>query len=687
MDPSSNNSQWPFGVCQTPESKSALQRTWVIPELREAVLQYLRPKTMAKLRRLNRFFYQLFPPALTLRWPDLSAFVDSEALTLLASAESFFKVRALELDLSLPVSDMSGQMPELYPLLEALEVYRSMLRSHPLAPLDRVTISLKQPKLLSDPDGIKSILKRLPAMRGLTLVVGGYMPLTEVMQAVTSTLTGKEKVISREETHAVECNENGSLEDTHDHGRSNYLNHPQNSILESFSIEIPKSSHRDGDTSALLEYGTLRAFLDAFPSLRSLSMKGVMLDFPLESYGVVSGFQDCDSLKTYPNVKDLILDSSVFRRESVVELDRLFPRLDFLEMAVCDSQSRQLGTSLRFTKALNMADSAGAVATGGGETTDDNELILFKNLTGLRYWCKDMHWGLNPISLLRDRPNLVIFECDIPLGTRQAIFDFIQFCSQPTDSSDDPSIGDTTTTAMDQLDDGTLFSTLPQFIPGKKVGREAEQLPRHLFKRLLFQTYVSGGTLGNLELEQLYKAPCFQRLNYLYMQATNFSERCFPFAETLTSLRLGGAGVYYTRSDILNAIFQRTHRLQDLVIEFNLKDYLAFDPHYSKPGLIEPSPAQPRPADQSEQRPSGVSQPTDLTKLTKFLPDLTSLEFCFGTLGQPFCLHQLKSMIVDRMTTLETLTVLVRPQQSLDRSQVDQWMGTLPEGIAVRFER
>ncbi|KAF9424152.1 hypothetical protein BGZ94_008083 [Podila epigama] len=231
---------------------------------------------------------------------------------------------------------------------------------------------------------------------------------------------------------------------------------------------------------------------------------------------------------------------------------------------------------------------------------------------------------------------------------------------------------------------------LPQSREGIKQLAEHCSKTGHRFRALTMQTYLTGGTPVE-DLEAFYSAECFKHLEYVYMQTWDHTLKMFPFANTLTSLHLGGKVdlVVAPYVSTMNKILRHLPFLEVLIIERLLQGYDVFEglgrdvtSTVKEIGLETPL---------VEKQGTAIAPPDWLNER----PFLHELQFFASSpppaagpthsLNNPLDLDELTRSAIQRFRFLEKLHVKSSFRHLPQEHLVEPWKATLPEGLKVEF--
>ncbi|KAF9905676.1 hypothetical protein BX616_000955 [Lobosporangium transversale] len=253
--------------------------------------------------------------------------------------------------------------------------------------------------------------------------------------------------------------------------------------------------------------------------------------------------------RSFPSMNSLKFWSCTITMKQIVSMDKLFPRLQKLEVR---------SNTEAWTEALTKHAAIRSTTTPSTSTNFNIKQAIFQELKSLTIWIEHQSGRIRLMDLVQGRPYLTSLRTDLLPTLRNGLLEFAEYCS----SLNNPSPGSTTETT-------DTSSPYP-------VANAATNV-RHKFKRLAIQTYASP-PMSTEALERFYGASCFQELEYIFIQARPLTMNLFPFARTLKSLELGGhhAPMNDIECTTLNEILQRLPALENLRIERYLENYSLF---------------------------------------------------------------------------------------------------------------
>ncbi|KAF9358189.1 hypothetical protein BGX26_002310 [Mortierella sp. AD094] len=457
-----------------------------IPELADHIGLYLRSTQRQKLCLVSKALYAAFPPTLHISMsssfkPSSKPPLNSTEVQALVS-----RVRSLSLNIH---NDQTNQIQ--IGLLNT--VYKHF------ATLETLNIEYQGEKVTV----LKEVLVNLPGIRNLSLTFMAGVKAKVVMQ----TLIG--------------------VRNTTSYG---------NESVRLQSLEIILG---DADRDRYVAWSDFKQLLRSYPDLKSLSLLG--LSFWKQLRGPPTSDDDDDNdddyeevhvemdiedgklsqrprrLRQYSKMERLKFTRCTLAEDRLLGMDKLFPRLQTLEIIGCsgtwqDVLERPLPTPWRRPSAAT--------------TPLDNPPQIkysFPELRSLIIWLVYQSGRAELVNLVRGRPHLSTLETDLLPLRRGGLLGLAEYSSAP------PPTEPTAKVASAEPEKG-----------GDAAGGPVIAAPvLNRFKRLALQTY-SSPSLTTEVLDQFYGSACFRELEYIFMQCRVLTMKRFPFAKTLRSLYLGG---------------------------------------------------------------------------------------------------------------------------------------------------
>ncbi|KAF9574001.1 hypothetical protein EC968_007553 [Mortierella alpina] len=397
---------------------------------------------------------------------------------------------------------------------------------------------------------IEELLLNLPNLQKLTIVFKAVVDAT----AVFSSLSARSEAIAEQ------------LDDAEARRSCGYT-------LQSLSI-----SHLSDFGHNIVDLNTLVRALQACPQLRTLEMN----EMSLSSYQDNASAFGFGGVERYalPSMKTLKLTRCTLSEPQLNILDQLFPNLSDLEMSGC------AGTWHLAIRGIDRSTPSTANTEALAEEIATRR-IVFPKLQRLVLWLEQMPLGECLWRLVERRPHLSVLETDILSSDRDELFRFARYCSgeEMEVAQNSPHIADSAAALnmdVQSSDDHEMVETALDTqtkgtIPGA-LDFSANSRPRNRFKRLAVQTYVYP-PLTVQEFEQFYGALAFRELEYIFLQTRELSMAMFPYANTLTSLHLGGGKEDIPASEFtkLKQLLWRLPRLEVLKVDRYFDSFEIFE--------------------------------------------------------------------------------------------------------------
>ncbi|KAF8943103.1 hypothetical protein BGZ47_005794 [Haplosporangium gracile] len=686
-----------------PQPRSSLWKVFSIPELVDAIAQYLNTSQLLKLGLVSKTFSHIFQPQLSLSL-FASVFHDPpygppgtnpilpDVFRRLAP-----RVNALTLDLLCFQNNLSQNA-----MLET--VYE-----HSAVPLRRLRITYWGEEL----GVLEELLTRLPNLMDLSVTFKSSSDATAFPMMLIR--VGK---AHQGAAPVLEGNTQGSSRQRGDSGGG----------LKTLAIELGVPKMMAMDTSVLSE------LVQFWPALMSLELACISLlaNHPAQPSPTTAGaplpppppppppppiggpvpFQavaaatttallplstaplshSTDALEepSFPRMKSLTLTSCRLESPSLLALDRLFPSLQELELRSCS------GDWYRTLAGVHTSQiESNSIVTHASDAP-------FIHLRRLNIWVKYQSVRDKILGIVKHRPYLTCVGTDILPDSRDGILEVAAYCSgvevnELVAASGPPSVptlvvaaeSSATASAIVSASASASVSADSSVSAGanasgggvglKKsanayVGTNASSATtamsrvRNPIKRLAIQTYASPPHDMDV-IEMFYNAPAFRRLEYVYIQNRILSMKLFPFAKTLRELNLGGQESCLLEDEVmtLNSILHQLPVLEVLKID-RYVDGTALSKLFRGFGR-EPD----FPFSQDESQEEQVSNPPVRAKSHGEKDGFSCLRkvrlLYAGLDHKRLSLDSLKSFVLDRFVYLEKLTVRFGGQKDLPRTE------------------
>ncbi|KAF9147028.1 hypothetical protein BG015_011385 [Linnemannia schmuckeri] len=705
-----------------PQYRLSLWKVFSIPELVNAIAQYLNTSQLLKLGLVSKTFSHIFQPQLSLSLlasvfhdppygPPGTNPILPDAFRRLAP-----RVDALTLDLFC-FQDILSQNAMLETVYE-----------HSAVPLRRLRITYWGEEL----GVLEELLTRLPNLTDLSVTFKSSSDATAFPMMLIRVGRARQGAAA-----AVERNTQGSSRQQDDTGGG----------LKSLAIELGVPKVMAMNISVLSE------LVQVWPALMSLELACISLQVnhparpSLTTAGVATPpppppppppiggpvppqtvaaatttallplptappSHSADALEepSFPRMKSLTLTGCPLESLSLRALDRLFPSLQELELCSCPGNWYRTLAGVRTSQIGTNSDVAHA--------SD----VPFIRLRRLNIWVKYQSARDKILGIVKDRPYLTCVGTDILPDSRDGILEVAAFCSGvevnelvgASSSSVLPLIVAAESSATASADVSTSAGADVSTSAGAGVSAESSanaganasegdagvntsasacasintstnastatadmSKVRNRIKRLAIQTYASPP--HNMDvIERFYNAPAFRHLEYVYMQNRKLSMTLFPFAKTLRELNLGGQESPLLKDEImtLNSILHQLPVLEVLKLD-RYVDGVALSKLFQGFGR-EPDFPFPQDVCKDEQA-SNTPVMTKSHGEEGKLSCLRKLRLVYGGLGHKrLSLDSLKSFVLNRFVYLEKLTVRSAREDELPRTEdIFQWRKVL----------
>ncbi|KAG0368471.1 hypothetical protein BGX24_002805 [Mortierella sp. AD032] len=520
---------------ESPPSPSSLRTVFSIPELLEAIERYLNTSQRIKLCHVNKLFFYLFQPRLSLSFLA-SAFHDppyGPPHTVLLLPDMYRRlsprVESMVLDLH-SFRDDRDQNAMLETLYE-----------HSAVTLRRLHVSYWG----AEQDILEEVITALPNLEELTVSLKSIANATVLPEMMIR--------IGKARQAATQGQGKGIVHESFQHeGINTDAGHGLRVLA--FELVIPNSK--------TMNMSLLSELCKAWPALTSLrltsfapevnppaqpspatavppppppppTLSSVPLHLPTAAAatGTSSGTAllqqqhqggqptpsdrstsgELQEEPSFPRLKSLKMTKCILSPTSLRALDQLFPRLQELQLTSCPGDWYRELAGVRTSQVAPLA-----IASHHYDSEQPD--VPFVHLQSLKVWVKEQSARNKILGLFKHRPNLTCVETDVLPDSRDGLLEAAAFCSGV--AVQDLVVADATV-APDPSPvaavAGASASVNADAGANAGAGTTDVSKTRNRIKRLAIQTYSSPPHEMDV-IERFYNAPAFRELEYVYMQ-------------------------------------------------------------------------------------------------------------------------------------------------------------------------